>query len=139
MRFLRRAHELDVPLQLPMNFGVIASVLLALAVTLGAFGAHSLKGRFDAYSMGIWEKAVLYHLIHALGLLIVALLERTGTLSQSATSTVCWLLLAGILLFSGSLYALAVSGVSMFGAVTPVGGLAFIAAWVLLAVRLARS
>lgn len=122
-----------------MNFGVIASALLALAVTLGAFGAHSLKGRFDAYSMGIWDKAVLYHLIHALGLLIVALLGRTGTLSQSATSAVCWLLLVGIVLFSGSLYALALSGVSLLGAVTPFGGLAFIAAWILLGVRLARS
>jgi uncharacterized membrane protein YgdD (TMEM256/DUF423 family) len=115
-----------------MNFSVVASILLALAVTLGAFGAHSLKGRFDAYSMGIWEKAVFYHFVHALGLLIVAGLGRAGI------GPVCWLLVAGVVLFSGSLYALALSGVSMLGAVTPLGGVAFIAAWVLLAFKLAR-
>lgn len=115
-----------------MNFGVLASALLALAVALGAFGAHGLKGRLDAYSLGIWEKAVFYHFVHALGMLVVATLDRT------AAGVVCWLLLAGIVLFSGSLYALALSGVTTLGAVTPLGGVAFIAAWVMLAVRLAR-
>ncbi len=115
-----------------MNFPAIAALLLALAVALGAFGAHGLKTRLDAYAMGIWEKAVFYHFIHALGMLIAAGLDRAGT------TTVCWLLLAGIVLFSGSLYALALSGVSMLGAVTPLGGLAFIAAWILLAIRLSR-
>ena len=116
-----------------MNFSVIASILLALAVALGAFGAHGLKGRLDAYSMGIWEKAVFYHFIHAIGLLVVPVLVREGA------SLVCWLLIAGILLFSGSLYALALSGVTVLGAVTPLGGVSFIAAWVLLAFRLAKS
>lgn len=115
-----------------MNFSSLASVLLAIAVATGAFGAHGLKGRLDAYAMGIWEKAVFYHFVHALGMLMVALHGHPGT------APVCWLLLAGILLFSGSLYVLALSGVTMLGAVTPFGGLAFIAAWLLLAVRLAR-
>lgn len=121
-----------------MNFSAVASFLLALAVALGAFGAHGLKSRFDAYSMGIWEKAVFYHFVHALGLLIVASLTRTGTLPASAAGSVCWLLVAGIVFFSGSLYALAFTGVTTLGAVTPIGGVAFIAAWVVLALRLSK-
>jgi uncharacterized membrane protein YgdD (TMEM256/DUF423 family) len=89
--------------------------------------------------MGVYEKAVLYHFFHALGLLIVSLLPRVGAISQSAGTWVCSLLLAGILLFSGSLYVLALSGVKALGAVTPFGGLAFLAAWFLLAFWLLRS
>jgi uncharacterized membrane protein YgdD (TMEM256/DUF423 family) len=121
-----------------MNFPVAGAILLALAVALGAFGAHSLKSRFDEYLMGIWEKAVFYHFIHALGLLVIALAERAGALAPSSSGTVCWLLVAGIVLFSGSLYALALSGITLLGAITPAGGVSFIAAWVLLAVRLSR-
>jgi uncharacterized membrane protein YgdD (TMEM256/DUF423 family) len=75
----------------------------------------------------------MYHFFHALGLLIVSILPRIGALSQSAGTWVCGLLFVGILLFSGSLYALALSGVKILGAVTPLGGLAFLAAWFLLA------
>ncbi len=112
--------------------------MLGLAVAIGAFGAHGLKGRLDEYSMGVYEKAVIYHFFHALGLLIVSILPRLGLLSQSSGSWICGLLLAGILLFSGSLYALALSGVTLLGAVTPLGGLAFLAAWFLLAFFLLR-
>lgn len=100
---------------------------------LGAFGAHGLRGRLDAYSIGIYERAVFYHFIHALGLLVVPLLGRAGTLAPSSVSWVCALLLAGILIFSGSLYALALTGIRTLGAVTPIGGVSFIAAWLLLA------
>ena len=61
-----------------MNFASVSAGLLGLAVALGAFGAHALKGRLDAYQMGIWEKAVFYHFIHALGMLILSLASRTG-------------------------------------------------------------
>ena len=105
---------------------------------MGAFGAHGLRGRLDAYSMGIYEKAVFYQFIHALGILTVPLFARAGALSDSAADLVCGLLLAGILIFSGSLYALALTGVRTFGAITPIGGLSFIAAWFLLAFRLLR-
>jgi uncharacterized membrane protein YgdD (TMEM256/DUF423 family) len=121
-----------------MNWTLAAAVALGLAVMLGAFGAHGLKERLDAYSMGVYEKAVFYHFVHALGLLIVSILPRVGVLKQSAVTWVCSLLCAGILLFSGSLYVLAVSGIRAFGAVTPFGGLAFIAAWLLLAFRVRR-
>jgi uncharacterized membrane protein YgdD (TMEM256/DUF423 family) len=122
-----------------MNWSAIASIGLGLAVMLGAFGAHALKDRLDAYSIGVYEKAVFYHFIHALGLLIVSVFARLGMLTESATMWIGSLLLAGVVLFSGSLYVLAISGVRALGAVTPFGGLAFIAAWFLLAFHLLRG
>ncbi len=119
-----------------MNWSATAAILLALAVMLGAFGAHALRGRLDEYSMGVYEKAVFYHFVHALGLLGVSMMPRAGMLGNGAASLVCVLLLAGIVIFSGSLYLLAGSGVRALGAITPVGGLSFIAAWVLLAYNL---
>jgi uncharacterized membrane protein YgdD (TMEM256/DUF423 family) len=122
-----------------MNWSSVAAILLALAVIIGAFGAHALQGRLDAYSRGVYETGVMYHFFHALGLLVVSFLPRVGALSAPRVGWVCALLLAGVVLFSGSLYALAISGVRMLGAVTPFGGLAFIAAWVLLAYWLLTS
>ena len=121
-----------------MNWSAIAAVFLALAVGLGAFGAHGLKARLDAYHLDIYKTAVLYHFLHALGMLIVAILPKNGTLSPESANSVCWLLAAGILIFSGSLYLLAVTGVGVLGAVTPFGGVAFILAWMLLAWKLVR-
>lgn len=122
-----------------MNWSALAAILMGLGVGIGAFGAHGLRGRLDEYSMGVYEKAVMYQFFHALGLLIVSFLPRIGALSQSAGTWVCALLFAGIVLFSGSLYALALSGVKALGAVTPLGGLAFLAAWFLLAYFLIRN
>jgi uncharacterized membrane protein YgdD (TMEM256/DUF423 family) len=122
-----------------MKWSAVGALGLALAVILGAFGAHGLRARLDAYSMGIWERAVFYHFVHMLGLLIVPLFERIGSLSRAARDWVCWLLLAGVVLFCGSLYALALTGMRMLGAVTPLGGLSFIAAWLLLAVAILRN
>jgi uncharacterized membrane protein YgdD (TMEM256/DUF423 family) len=116
-----------------MTWSVAGAILMALAVALGAFGAHGLKARLDAYQMSVYEKAVFYHFVHGLGLLIVSFLPKTGTFSEFATSWVFGLLLAGIVLFSGSLYVLAVTGNRALGAITPIGGVCFIAAWVLLA------
>lgn len=121
-----------------MNWSALGAAALALAVAAGAFGAHGLRGRLDDYSMGIYERAVFYQFIHALGLLIVPLFSRLNVLSITAAARVCALLLAGIILFSGSLYVLALSGMRMLGAVTPFGGLAFIIAWAILAFELAR-
>ena len=122
-----------------MNWSAIGAVFLALAVLIGAFGAHALGDRLDAYSRGVYETGVMYHFFHALGILIVSILPRVGALTESRASLVCSLLAAGILLFSGSLYTLAISGVRMLGAVTPFGGISFIAAWVLLAYWLIRG
>ena len=116
-----------------MNWSMTGAILLALAVILGAFGAHGLRGRLDDYSMSVYEKAVFYHFIHALGILMVSILPRTGTFPESSAATVCAILLAGIVIFSGSLYLLAVTGNRMLGAITPIGGVAFSVGWLLLA------
>jgi len=121
-----------------MNWSMTGAILLALAVILGAFGAHGLRGRIDAYSMSVWEKAVFYHFVHALGILIVSILPKTGTFPEAGASTVALCLFIGIVIFSGSLYLLAVTGQTWMGAITPIGGLAFIVGWVLLAWRLRR-
>ena len=114
-----------------MSWSAIAALLLAVAVMLGAFGAHGLKDRLDAYSMEVYQKAVFYHFVHALGLLVVSVAARTAGFVW-----VQILLLTGILIFSGSLYLLALTGVRTLGAITPLGGLSFIAAWLLLAWKL---
>lgn len=116
-----------------MNWTAVGAFALAAGVMLGAFGAHGLRGRLDAYSIGIYERAVFYHFVHGLGLLIVATLPRVGVVTTSAASWVCLLLLSGILIFCGSLYALAITGIRPLGAITPIGGLAFIAGWLMLA------
>jgi uncharacterized membrane protein YgdD (TMEM256/DUF423 family) len=125
-------------IEVNMNWSLTGAVLLALAVILGAFGAHGLQSRLDEYSRGVYEKAVFYHFLHAMGILVVAVLSRTGTFPQQATDTVCWCLLVGIVLFSGSLYALTLTGNRALGMVTPFGGLAFIIGWLWLAWHLRR-
>ena len=118
-------------------FFALGCVLAALGVGLGAFGAHALRGRISEQALATWETASRYHLVHALGLLVVAwaVSRWPGGLAVLAG----WLLLAGIVLFSGSLYLLAATGFRALGAVTPVGGVAFIAAWILLALQVVRS
>jgi uncharacterized membrane protein YgdD (TMEM256/DUF423 family) len=121
-----------------MNWIAIGAVLMALAVGMGAFGAHGLKERLDAYSMSVYEKAVLYHFFHALGILLVTLLARTNAITPEGQARAAWLLFIGILVFSGSLYALAISGARILGAITPIGGLAFILGWLVLAYEALR-
>ena len=102
-----------------------------LAVALGAFGAHALRARLDAYAMGVYETAVLYHFVHTLALLAVALLCRQGA-TQRTLSAAGAAFALGLLVFCGSLYLLSLTGISWLGAITPVGGLAFICGWLLL-------
>jgi uncharacterized membrane protein YgdD (TMEM256/DUF423 family) len=122
-----------------MNWSATGAAALALAVIFGAFGAHALRDRLDAYSRGVYETAVLYHFFHALGVLIVSLMTKSGFLSGTQASWICALLAAGIVLFSGSLYVLAVTRIPALGAITPFGGLAFIAGWLMLAWVLLRN
>ena len=113
-------------------FITLASLSGMLAVMLGAFGAHALKGRLDDYALGVFQTAVQYHFYHSFALLAVGILAlsqpQTALLKSSG-----WLFLLGILAFSGSLYLLSITGVRWLGAVTPLGGLAFIAGWACLA------
>jgi uncharacterized membrane protein YgdD (TMEM256/DUF423 family) len=104
----------------------IAAALCFLAVVLGAFGAHTLRSTLETHGMlDVWNKAVLYHFIHAIALFVLAL---HGAVNRSAW----WLLFAGILLFSGSLYMMALTNLRWLGAITPIGGLCFLAGWVCL-------
>ena len=113
---------------------VIAGALAAAAgVTLGAFGAHALKARLSPAMLDVWQTAVQYHLVHALAMVAIALAARP------AFTPAGWLLGAGILLFSGSLYLLAFTGARWLGAVTPLGGLAFILGWLWLAWAASRA
>ncbi len=107
----------------------VGALLLMAAVAAGAFGAHGLRGRLDAYALQIYEKAVFYHITHALGIILVGVIAQCGVLSDSVSGRVALMLLMGVLLFSGSLYLLAVTGVRWLGAITPLGGSAFILAW----------
>ena len=122
-----------------MGWSAAGAILMAAAVILGAFGAHGLRGMQDPHAMGVHDRAVFYHFVHAFGLLVVPLFVRAGALSELAGRRIAILLAAGIVLFSGSLYLLAVSGVRILGSVTPFGGVAFIAAWALLACGLYRG
>ncbi len=108
-----------------------------LSVALGAFGAHALKDELSSDMMDVYQTGVQYHMFHAIGILLVALLiDRLPRPKLALWSA--RLLLAGVVLFSGSLYALALSGVEALGAITPLGGVAFIAGWICLALA-ARS
>jgi uncharacterized membrane protein YgdD (TMEM256/DUF423 family) len=110
---------------------VVGSLLAGLAVAAGAFGAHGLKTRLPADLLLVFETAVRYQMYHALGLLVVAFaMDRWPDGSFQVSG---WLMLAGIILFSGSLYALCLTGVRSLGAITPLGGLCFLAGWALLA------
>jgi uncharacterized membrane protein YgdD (TMEM256/DUF423 family) len=112
-------------------FLVAGAISGAVAVAAGAFGAHALKTRIPADLLAVWQTGAQYHLAHALALLGTGLLA--GRAPGPATTTAGWLFLGGTLLFSGSLYALAVTGIRALGAITPLGGVAFLAGWVALA------
>lgn len=105
-----------------------------LAVALGAFGAHALRGSLDAYALSVYDTAVLYHFVHTLALFGVALLLRSLSPSPRSLAIAGGAFAVGVLVFSGSLYLLAVTGQRWLGAVTPVGGVAFLLGWISLLV-----
>lgn len=115
---------------------VIAAINLALAVTLGAFGAHGLKSRATVEQLGWWHTATDYFFYHALGLMTLGILAKV-----MPALSVKWpasLLQLGIIVFCGSLYLMALGAPRWFGAITPLGGLALIAGWITLAVLIMR-
>ena len=106
-----------------------------LAVALGAFGAHALEGVLDDYGRGVWETAVQYQMFHATALLVVGLLMSSKLLGEVKQLNLAGFFFnLGIVFFSGSLYVLAISGIKILGAVTPIGGVLFLAGWVLIIV-----
>jgi uncharacterized membrane protein YgdD (TMEM256/DUF423 family) len=114
----------------------LAGLLLALATAFGAFGAHALKAHLAPERLQVYETAVRYHFMNALGLLAIGLALRTA--ESSALRWAAALVVAGIVLFSGSLYALTFGAPRVLGAVTPVGGIALIAGWLVFAVAVLR-
>lgn len=122
---------------LPKFFLAVSAVSGMMAVVLGAFGAHALKARLDQRALAVWDTAVQYHFVHTLALLAVALLMQN--LRSAALTTSATLFVGGVLLFSGSLYVLALGGPRWLGPVTPVGGVLFIAAWASLLVHAIRN
>ena len=120
------------------TFIVIGAVAMALGVMLGAFGAHGLKNKLTPDLLAVYHTGVEYHLYHALGLILVGVLIHQFP-QVAGLHTGGWLLLAGIVIFSGSLYVLAISGIRWLGAITPIGGTAFIAGWLWIAWSLVRG
>ncbi len=104
-----------------------AGILGFLSVALGAFGAHSLKGVLDGYGKSIYEKAVLYQMFHTMALFALGMLQHLY--KETPFSPAGWGFLVGIILFSGSLYLLAGTGIKWLGAITPAGGVAFLFGW----------
>lgn len=119
------------------NWIVLGASLAALAVVLGAFGAHGLKSKVTPEDLAIFETGVRYHMYHALGLILIGILGFH--FNSEVIQLPAVLLSVGILIFSGSLYILVLTGLRWMGAITPIGGLALIAGWVLLAFRLIKS
>ncbi len=111
----------------------VGALLAALGVAMGAFGAHGLKARLTPDLLEIYKTAAFYHLIHALAIVLVGVLalQRPNFPARS----ISLLFTVGVLLFSGSLYALAITNIRILGAITPIGGVCFIVAWVLLALK----
>ncbi len=113
------------------SFLPVGAILAFFAIAFGAFGAHGLKDTLTAEQLSVFQTAVDYHMWHAIGLTLIGLMpspKKSRLLLASG-----WFMFAGIVLFSGSLYALSLSGISLFGAITPIGGLSFLIAWALLA------
>ena len=119
------------------QFIALGAGIAMLSVIAGAFGAHALKHALDAEMMAVYRTAVEYQTYHALGLILCGLLLQTNPSAQLRFAAI--LMLAGIIIFSGSLYALSLSGVRWLGAITPIGGLSFIIAWSLIMVEYLRK
>ena len=118
---------------MPKLFLTLGSISAAAAVTMGAFGAHFLKTKISEDMLSVFQTAVQYHFYHSLGLLIVGLLT-IYLKSDKYLEIAGWMMFIGIMLFSGSLYILSITGTRWIGIITPFGGIAFIISWVFVAV-----
>jgi uncharacterized membrane protein YgdD (TMEM256/DUF423 family) len=120
---------------MPRMFLLAGALAGFVGVAFGAFGAHGLRGRLSPDMLAVFETGVRYQMYHALALMLTAALMMTGRIeSGRAVAAAGWLFVAGIVLFSGSLYLLAVTGITILGAITPIGGVAFLVGWACLAI-----
>ena len=121
-----------------VKFWLISTAIFGfLSVVLGAFGAHALKNTIDDYGKSIYEKAVLYQMFHTMALFAVGVMQHLN--KETSFSVAGWGFFAGIILFSGSLYLLATTGMKWLGAITPIGGVAFLFGWFWLAVSIIKA
>jgi uncharacterized membrane protein YgdD (TMEM256/DUF423 family) len=120
------------------RFVALGAICAFLAVAFGAFGAHALKDKMTAANLEVYKTAVQYHFFHSLAILIVGAFIVQMRPFEKLLNVVGWLFLAGIVLFSGSLYALAITDIKVLGAITPLGGLCFLTGWACLAVAALR-
>ncbi|RYL94059.1 DUF423 domain-containing protein [Sporolactobacillus sp. Y61] len=121
-------------------FIALGSALAFLSVALGAFGAHVLKDRLSEYDLSVFQTGVQYQMYHSLGLILIAILAMT-VLQGSAglLQWAGWMLTLGVVLFSGSLYVLSLSGIRVLGMITPFGGVAFLVGWLLVVIAAVKS
>ncbi len=120
------------------TFIILGAINAFIAVALGAFGAHGLEDKLTPKYLEVWKTGVNYQMYHALGLFAVAMIA--GQLpSSSLVSWAGWLMFAGIIFFSGSLYVLSLTNITVLGAITPIGGVAFLTAWVLVVIAATKS
>ncbi|MBP0724996.1 DUF423 domain-containing protein [Bacillus sp. RG28] len=119
-------------------FLVLGCLFAFLSIAIGAFGAHGLEGKISAHSLQIYKTGVQYQMFQTAGIFLVALLlDKFG--SSTTLTWAGWLMVLGIVLFSGSLYALSVTNVKIIGAITPIGGVLFLVSWVLVAISVLKS
>lgn len=111
---------------------IVGAVNAVISVACGAFGAHGLEGKLTAHYLEVWETACRYQMYHAIGIIVLALLKQVTGIQLFGTAG--WVMFAGIVIFSGSLFVLTLSGVKVLGAITPIGGVLFIASWVMLVI-----
>ena len=115
----------------------IGALFAFLSVAAGAFGAHALKETLTAYQLGVFDTAVQYQMMHALGLILIGILKHQRP--EHKLDSAALLMLAGIIVFSGSLYALSLSGIQWLGAITPLGGVCFLLSWLVLCLSFIRT
>jgi uncharacterized membrane protein YgdD (TMEM256/DUF423 family) len=121
-----------------VKFWFISTAIFGfLSVALGAFGAHALKNTIDDYGKSIYEKAVLYQMFHTMALFAVGVMQHFN--KETSFSVAGWGFFVGIILFSGSLYLLATTGIKWLGAITPIGGVAFLFGWFWLVVSIIKT
>ena len=116
-----------------MNYIMIGAISGCLVVIMGAFGAHALNEILDDYSKSIYNKAVLYHMFHSIAILFLGVINKIQP--EIHSSMVGWSFVFGIILFSGSLYILAITGIKSLGMITPIGGIFFIIGWIFLILK----
>lgn len=115
------------------HFIIVGAVSMAIAVLMGAFGAHGLKTQLTEYAMGVYQTAVQYQIYHSLGLILIGAIGQIPNMPHKGLTRSGLAMALGILIFSGSLYLLAFTGIKWLGAITPVGGLLMVISWLLLA------